>query len=87
MGFGYPTRIESGSLTLRGEMGASFLWFVGMTPLWLGGLKGKESTPSIGKEVPVRSQQLASKSWTKRKHETTTLDSMLSVTVRVLNLH
>jgi hypothetical protein len=38
-----------------------FLWFVCVAPLWLGGLGGKKSTPSIGWEVPVRSQLLATK--------------------------
>jgi hypothetical protein len=45
---GHPTRIMSGSSTLRGELGASHLWFVCMAPLRLGGLRGKKSTPSIG---------------------------------------
>jgi hypothetical protein len=26
-----------------------------VAPLWLGGLRGKKSTPSIGWEVPVKS--------------------------------
>jgi hypothetical protein len=31
-----------------------------VAPLWLGGLRGKKSTPSIGWEVPVKSHRLAS---------------------------
>jgi hypothetical protein len=27
-----------------------------VAPLWLGGLRGKKSTPSIGWEVPVKSR-------------------------------
>jgi hypothetical protein len=34
-----------------------------------GGLRGKKSTPSIGWEVPVRSQRLASGSEDKRKFQ------------------
>jgi hypothetical protein len=28
-----------------------------VAPLWLGGLRGKKSTPSIGWEVPVKSHR------------------------------
>jgi hypothetical protein len=35
-----------------------------VSPLRLGGLRGKKSTPSIGWEVPLRSHWLASGSWT-----------------------
>jgi hypothetical protein len=28
-----------------------------VAPLWLGGIRGKQSTPSIGWEVPVRSRR------------------------------
>jgi hypothetical protein len=52
-----------------------------MAPLRLGGLRGKKSTPSIGWEVPVRSQWLESKSGMECKHGTTTLDSSPSVMV------
>jgi hypothetical protein len=38
---GFPTRLESGSSTLRGEMGASFLWFVCVAPLRLEGFRGE----------------------------------------------
>jgi hypothetical protein len=34
---GFTARLESGSSTLRGELGAIFLWFVCVTPLRLGG--------------------------------------------------
>jgi hypothetical protein len=34
--------------------------FVCVAPLRLGGLRGKKSTPSVGWEVPVKSQRLAS---------------------------
>jgi hypothetical protein len=33
-----------------------------VAPLWLGGLRGKKSTPSIGWEVPVKSHRSASES-------------------------
>jgi hypothetical protein len=29
-----------------------------VAPLWLGGLRGKKSTPSVGWEVPVKSLRL-----------------------------
>jgi hypothetical protein len=32
-----------------------------VAPLWLWGIRGKKSTPSIGWEVPVKSSQLASR--------------------------
>jgi hypothetical protein len=35
-----------------------------VAPLWLGGLRGKQSTPSVGWEVPVRSRRSASGSGT-----------------------
>jgi hypothetical protein len=38
------------------------LWLVCMAPLWLGGIRERKSTPSIGWEVPVKSRQLASES-------------------------
>jgi hypothetical protein len=41
----------------------AFSGIVCVAPLRLGGLRGKKSTPSIGWEVPVRSQRLASRSW------------------------
>ena len=44
----------------------AFFGIVCVAPLHLGGLKGKKSTPSIGWEVSVRSQRLASDSDTKR---------------------
>jgi hypothetical protein len=37
-----------------------------VAPLWLGGLRGKQSTPSVGWEVPVRSRRSASESGTER---------------------
>jgi hypothetical protein len=37
-----------------------------VAPLWLGGLRGKKSTPSIGWEVPVKSHRSASGSCTER---------------------
>jgi len=41
-----------------------------MAPLWLGGIREKKSTPSIGLEVPVKSRLLASGS----KEETPTVE-------------
>jgi hypothetical protein len=37
-----------------------------VAPLRLGGLRGKQSTPSVGWEVPVRSRRSASGSGTER---------------------
>jgi hypothetical protein len=56
---------------------------VSMAPLRLGGLRGKKSTPSVGWEVPVRSQQLASRSWTERKCGTITFSSSHLATVHM----
>ena len=42
---GFTPRLESGSSTLRGELGAIFLWFVCVAPLWLG---GEKSTTGVG---------------------------------------
>jgi hypothetical protein len=57
VGFGIPSSERSGSSALRGEMGArQDLWIVCVAPLCLGGLRGKNITPSIGWEVPVKSQ-------------------------------
>jgi hypothetical protein len=44
----------------------AFSGIVCVAPLWLGGLRGKKSTPSVGWEVPVRSHRLASGSWMER---------------------
>jgi hypothetical protein len=52
---GYPARITSGSSTLRGELGASILWYCVCGPFAAQGAQGKKSTPSVGWEVPVRS--------------------------------
>jgi hypothetical protein len=38
-----------------------------VAPLRLGGLRGKQSTPSVGWEVPVRSRRWASGSGTELK--------------------
>jgi hypothetical protein len=35
------------------------LGLVFVAPLWLGGLRGKKSTPSVGWEVPVKSHRSA----------------------------
>ena len=51
------------------------------------GLRGKKSTPSVGWEVSVRSQWLASSSGMKNEFETNTSNLTPSVTVRMLNLH
>jgi hypothetical protein len=78
---GYLAQIESGSSTLQGELGDRFLWFVCMAPLWLRGIRGKKSTPSVGWDVPVRSQRLANRNWMEQKHMTTTSNSSSSVMV------
>jgi hypothetical protein len=41
----------------------AFSGIVCVAPLWLGGLRGKKSTPSVGWEVPVRSHRSASGIW------------------------
>jgi hypothetical protein len=41
-----------------------------VAPLRLGGLRGKQSTPSVGWEVPVRSRRSASGSGTERADDT-----------------
>jgi hypothetical protein len=51
-----------------------------MAPLQLGGLRGKKSTPSVGWEVPVISQQLASKSKEERQ-----LPKIISRSIFVIN--
>jgi hypothetical protein len=56
-----PNLRESGGSTLQGELGArGFSLCVHMAPLWLGGVRGKNSTHSIGWEVLVKSRWLAS---------------------------
>ena len=55
---------RSGSLTLRGNLGAIRTIWIGVAPLQLGGIRGKKSTPSIGWEVPVKSRRSASGSCT-----------------------
>jgi hypothetical protein len=47
----------------------AFFGIVCVTPLWLRGIKGKKSTPSVGLEVPVRSHRLASRSWMESMHD------------------
>jgi len=53
---------ESGSSTLQGEMGAIFFLclYVCVAPLWLTGIRGKKSTPSVDWEVSVRYSLLES---------------------------
>ena len=44
-----PNLRESGGSTLQGELGArGFSLCVHMAPLWLGGVRGKNSTHNIG---------------------------------------
>ena len=58
VGVGTPSSERSGSSVVRSELGASGnLWIVCVAPLWLGGLRGKKSTPNIGWEVLVKSRQ------------------------------
>jgi hypothetical protein len=57
---GIPSLRQSGGSTLRGKLIDSIYSSVCMAPLRLVGLRGKKSTPSIGWEVPVKSQRLAS---------------------------
>ena len=63
-----------------------FSGFVCVAPLWLGGLRGKKSTPSVGWEVPVKSLQLASERSEERRHGRTSLISSPFVTVFYLRL-
>ena len=44
------------------------LWLC-VAPLWLGGLRGKKSNPSVGWEVPVSSLKPASRSGSGRSKE------------------
>jgi hypothetical protein len=44
----------------------AFSGIVCMVPLWLGGLRGKKSTPSVGWELPVSLHRLESGSYTER---------------------
>jgi hypothetical protein len=46
-------RVEA--LPCEAILEAIVFWFFCLAPLWLGGLRGKKSTPSIGWEVPVKS--------------------------------
>ena len=71
MGVGIPSSERSGSLALRGELGASRnLWMECVAPLQLGGLREKKSTPSISWEVPVKSQWSVSESCTEGADDT-----------------
>jgi hypothetical protein len=45
-------RVEAFPCEARLE--AIVLWFLCLAPLWLGGIRGKKSTPSIGWEVLVK---------------------------------
>jgi hypothetical protein len=53
----------SGILTLRGELGARIIWYSVCGPFVAWGDWGEKSTPSVGWEVPMRSNQLVSRSW------------------------
>jgi hypothetical protein len=63
----------------------AFSGIVYVAPLWLEGFRGKKSTPSVGWEVLVRSQQLASRIWTEREHKTTIVYPSPSLKVRMPN--
>jgi hypothetical protein len=53
-----------------------------VAPLRLGGLRGKQSTPSIGWEVPVRSRRSASRSGTEQRR--TSFEAGDKATVRLI---
>jgi hypothetical protein len=61
----------------------AFSGIVCVAPLWLGGLRGKKSTPSVGWEVPVRSHRSTSRSWMERERGTVTSGSSHLATVRM----
>jgi hypothetical protein len=61
----------------------TFSGIVCVAPLRVKGLKGKKSTPSVGWEVSVRSQRLASRSSMERRHGIATLGSSPSDSVRM----
>jgi hypothetical protein len=42
---GYPARVTSGSSTLRGELGASILWYCVCGPFVARGAQGEEEYP------------------------------------------
>jgi hypothetical protein len=72
---GIPSSERSGISALRGELGARRnLWIVCVAPLRLGGLRWglrwKKSNPSVGWEVPVKSQRLKSESCMERADDT-----------------
>jgi hypothetical protein len=46
-------RVEA--LPCEESLGAIFVGFLCVAPLWLGGLRGEKSTPRIGWEVPMKS--------------------------------
>jgi hypothetical protein len=52
-----PNLRESGGSTLRGKLEARVFMVVCVDPSRLGGLRGKQITPSIGWEVLVRSRR------------------------------
>jgi hypothetical protein len=63
------------------------LWLcVCMAPLRLGGIKGKKSTPSIGWEVPVKYQILASGIQTEHQCRGISSSPSSSVTVFLLRI-
>jgi hypothetical protein len=54
-----------------------------MAPLWLEGIRGKKSTPSVGWEVPTRSHQVGKRELD-GAHGTTTLEHSHLAKVRIV---
>jgi hypothetical protein len=46
---------KSGSSSLQGNLESYCVMVLCLAPLWLGEIRGKKSTPSVGLEVPVKS--------------------------------
>jgi hypothetical protein len=59
---------------------------VGVAHLWLGGLREKNSTPSVGWEVPMKSHQSESWSCTERAEQLLRVDD-LGYGMHALSMH
>jgi hypothetical protein len=79
---GYQAREESGGSTLRDKLGARVFWlWLCMAPLWIKGIRGKKSTPSVGWEVSVKYSWLEGGDLDIAQAREMTIDFSPSVTV------